>query len=95
MLDHRIPWRALLLVAVGVLLGVSAALAQTGGGFDLTWNTVDGGGSTSTGANFTLTGTSGQPDAGIPMSGGGYTLVGGLWGGIRVSGPLYLPLVLR
>ncbi|MDW8319276.1 MAG: hypothetical protein RMN53_15710, partial [Anaerolineae bacterium] len=85
----------LLLIALGALLGASAALAQTGGGFDLTWNTVDGGGGTSVGGNVSLTGSIGQPDASAPLSGGGYTLVGGFWGEIRVSRPVYLPLVLR
>lgn len=96
MLRTRIPRRVLLLVAVGVLLGVSATFAQTGGGFDLTWNTMDGGGGTSAGGNFSLTGTSGQPDAGVLMSGGSYALVGGFWGGMGLFSPqMYLPLVLR
>ncbi len=95
MLPVPMARKALLLVAVGVLLSASAVLAQTGGGFDLTWNTVDGGGGTSTGGSFSLTGTIGQPDAGAPLSGGGYTLVGGFWGEIRIPGPVYLPLILR
>jgi hypothetical protein len=40
---------------------------------------VDGGGGTSTGGVFTVSGTIGQPDAGT-MSGGNYTLQGGFWG---------------
>ncbi|MEE9293659.1 MAG: hypothetical protein V3W34_01670 [Phycisphaerae bacterium] len=46
--------------------------------YDLTWHTVDGGGGTSSVGTFTLTGTVGQPDAGV-MSGGTLTLAGGGW----------------
>jgi len=71
------------------------ALAQSGGGYDLTWNTVDGGGYTfSTGGGYTLGGTVGQPDAGA-LTGGGYTLTGGFWGGAAGQYRVYLPLVLR
>jgi hypothetical protein len=47
--------------------------------FSLDWWTVDGGGGTSTGDVYTVSGTIGQPDAGA-MSGGGYSLTGGYWG---------------
>lgn len=89
--------RAMLsLVAVSILvaLGLPAA-AQSGGGYDLTWNTIDGGGATfSTGGGYSLGGTVGQPDAGV-LSGGGYSLVGGFWGGAVPPYQVYLPLVLR
>ena len=61
----------------------STAHAQT---YDLTWNTVDGGGASSTGGVYELTGTIGQPDAGM-LSGGIFTLKGGFWGGI--PGPCF------
>lgn len=47
--------------------------------FSLDWHTIDGGGGTSTGGVFTVSGTIGQPDAGA-MSGGPFTLQGGFWG---------------
>jgi len=85
----------LLAGAVVLLLIGSSVLAQSGGGYDLTWNTVGGGGYTfSTGGNYSLGGTVGQPDAGV-LTGGSYTLVGGFWGGAGVQCKLYLPLVLR
>jgi hypothetical protein len=69
-------------------------LAQAGG-YDLTWWTVDGGGTTSNGGSgYSLGGTVGQPDAAV-WSGGGYTLAGGFWGGAVVEHHIYLPLVLR
>jgi uncharacterized membrane protein len=83
----------LLLLAMSL---VSVALAQTGGGYDLTWHTVDGGGGQVSGGGYTLTGTAGQHDTGAP-SGGGYTLLGGFWGGgaAALPYPTYLPLVLH
>jgi hypothetical protein len=42
------------------------------------WFTIDGGGGTSTGGVYSVSGTIGQPDAG-PMSGGNFTLEGGFW----------------
>jgi hypothetical protein len=84
----------LLLLALIALLLASVARAQSGGGYDLTWSTVDGGGATwSAGGGYALGGTVGQPDAGV-LSGGGYTLAGGFWGGAARYG-VYLPLVLR
>jgi len=56
-------------------------LAGATAGMDLSWNTIDGGGTTfSTGGTFGLGGTIGQPDAGA-MSGGNFGLMGGFWGG--------------
>jgi len=52
--------------------------AQTGGGYDLTWSTIDGGGGSSSGGSFLLNGSIGQPDAGA-LSGGDYNLQGGFW----------------
>jgi len=86
--------RLLLLVALLSLLA-SVARAQSGGGYDLSWSTIDGGGYTwSTGGGYSLGGTVGQPDAGV-LSGGGYTLSGGFWGGAAARYGVYLPLVLR
>jgi hypothetical protein len=84
------------LVAVLTLLLGTPLLAQTGGGYDLTWSTVDSGGYTfSRGGGYTLGGTVGQPDAGA-LSGGGFTLSGGFWSGAAVIAyEVYLPLVVR
>ncbi len=50
-----------------------------GPGYDLLWNTINGGGGPLQADGYTLDGTVGQPDAGI-MSGGGIELLGGYWG---------------
>jgi len=73
---------------LGLLLGLSLlaipTLAQTGGGFDLSWSTVDGGGGTSSGGGYGVSGTIGQHDAGT-YSGGGYAVTGGFWGAAVTS----------
>ena len=59
-----------------LLVLASTASAQT---YSIDWSTIDGGGGTSTGGVYSVSGTIGQPDAGA-MSGGNYTLEGGFWG---------------
>lgn len=51
--------------------------------YRIVWSTIDGGGGTSSGGAYQLTGTIGQPDAGY-HSGGHYELLAGFWTG----GPL-------
>ena len=91
-------WKSFLLVLAGALLLAVAgvAAAQSGGGYDLTWNSVDGGGGLSSGGGYTLVGTAGQPDAGV-LAAGRYVLGGGFWkGGIVASVyEVYVPCVLH
>ena len=70
----------------------SSILAQSGGGYDLTWNVVAGGGTISTGGVYRLGGTAGQHEAGV-LTGGAYTLVGGFWSGVTTRWKVYLPLI--
>lgn len=49
-------------------------------GYEINWSTIDGGGGQSSGGQYTLTGTIGQPDA-TYSSGGDYELHGGFWPG--------------
>src|SRR5262245_42428460 len=58
--------------------------AQSGGQFQLSWSTIDGGGGTSKGGQFALSGTVGQPDAGA-LTGGNFKLEGGFWSGITLQ----------
>jgi hypothetical protein len=46
--------------------------------YSIDWFTIDGGGGTSTGGVYSVSGTIGQPDAGT-MSGGNFSLTGGFW----------------
>jgi hypothetical protein len=62
-----------------VLLSARFSLAD----YRIVWHTIDGGGGTSSGGAYQLTGTIGQPDAGY-LAGGPYELLAGFWTG----GPL-------
>jgi hypothetical protein len=55
------------------------------GDYQIVWSTIDGGGGRSSGGQFIVTGTIGQPDAGY-SAGGDYEVLGGFWPG----GPLCL-----
>jgi hypothetical protein len=81
-----------LLIALPSLAQPQSAPAAT---YSIDWYTIDGGGGTSSsGGGYSLSGTIGQPDAGS-MSGSGYSLVGGFWGGAAVNYNIFLPLVLK
>ena len=58
------------------LLCASSSSAQS---YSIDWFTIDGGGGTSTGGVYSVTGTIGQPDAGSPMTGGNFSVTGGFW----------------
>lgn len=76
--------RPLLLVAL-VFSFQRSAFAQS---YAIDWSTIDGGGGTSTGGVYSVTGTIGQPDASMtPMTGGPYSLTGGFWAIYAVQTP--------
>jgi len=52
--------------------------------YSIDWYKIAGGGGTSTGATYQVTGTIGQPDASGAMTGGNYSLTGGFWSLIAV-----------
>ncbi len=86
----------LLLIIVCLLwIIIPAAQAQTGDGYDLTWNTLEAGGrAAASDGSYSLYGSFGQPDASASLNGGGYSLVGGFWSGI----PAYrinLPVIIK
>jgi len=69
----------LLIIVFSVL-----ALAVTAfGDYEVSWHTIDGGGGTSSGGSYIVSGTIAQPDAAW-SAGGQYELLGGFWPG----GPL-------
>ena len=70
----KAPFIALSAVGCMVLGVVMSVLAQS---YSIDWHTTDGGGGTSTGGVYAVTGTIGPPDAGGPMIGGNYSLTGG------------------
>ena len=66
--------------AVALFALVLSVQAQN---YSIDWYKVAGGGGTSTGGVYSVSGTVGQPDAGA-MTGGNYSLVGGFWSLIAV-----------
>jgi hypothetical protein len=82
---------ALVLVAPPALESVTASPRSSG--YDLSWNTVDGGGRSSGGGYF-LAGALGQAAA-SRLIGGGYSLSGGFLAGAVNLRAVYLPLVVR
>lgn len=70
-----------------------AALAEP---FSIDWHTIDGGGGTSTGGVFSVSGTIGQHDASGPMTNGQYSVTGGFWAvpaAVQVAGAPTLTIV--
>lgn len=73
------------LVASIVLFSTRHAQSQAD---SINWSKIAGGGGTSSGGQYSMTGTVGQSDAGVPMSGGNYSVSGGFWAGVvPTSGP--------
>jgi hypothetical protein len=66
--------------------GLFATVAQAQS-YSIDWYTIDGGGGTSTGGVYSVSGTIGQHDAGGPMSGGNFSLTGGFWALYAVQTP--------
>jgi hypothetical protein len=66
-----------LLALASLGLGATGASAQSGGGYDLTWSSLDCGSPTSsTGNSYSLRSSIGQAESGS-LAGGGYTIQGG------------------
>ena len=64
-----------LLVLVVVAIRLTPLFAQN---YAINWHTVGGGGGTSSGGIYSLSGTIGQPEAGV-LTGAQFELVGGFW----------------
>ena len=70
----------------GLLLALPALHAQT---YAIDWYKIAGGGGTSTGGVYSVSGTVGQPDASGPLTNGQYSVTGGFWvlpQAVQVSG---------
>jgi hypothetical protein len=72
-----------LLIVLSTMLSAVLLQAQP---YTIDWYTIDGGGGTSTGGAYSLSGTIGQPDAGM-SSGGSYAVTGGFWGIVLIQTP--------
>ena len=74
----------IVLILLALAAFVMRSQAQS---YSIDWYKVAGGGGTSTGGTYTVSGTSGQPDASGAMSGGNYSLTGGFWSLYAVQMP--------
>jgi hypothetical protein len=71
------------LVTVVAVLGAFSISARAQS-YTIDWYKIAGGGGTSTGGTYQVSGTIGQPDASGAMTGGNYSLTGGFWALISV-----------
>jgi hypothetical protein len=67
-----------------IILHSAFCLRTLGQDYSVDWYKVAGGGGTSSGGNYSISGTIGQPDASAPMSGGNFSVTGGYWALINV-----------
>ena len=74
-IDQNHGVRIILTGIILTLLSLGTASAQ----YSILWSTIDGGGGTSTGGVYSVSGTIGQPDAGATMANGQYAITGGFW----------------
>ena len=66
-------------MALLILAAILAPLARAQStNYSIPWHTIAGGGGTSSGGNYTVSGTIGQHST-ATMSGGAYSLTGGFW----------------
>jgi hypothetical protein len=62
-----------------LLLSLLLSAISRGQSYAIDWYKIAGGGGTSTGGIYQVSGTIGQPDASGVMTGPGYSLTGGFW----------------
>ncbi|MBW8865006.1 MAG: hypothetical protein JF609_08815 [Verrucomicrobia bacterium] len=70
-----------IIALIACLLLPALGFAQS---YSIDWYKVSGGGGTSTGGTYAVSGTIGQADASGAMSGGNYSVTGGFWALIQV-----------
>ena len=66
-----------ILLSASILILIPVGLRAQN--YSIDWFTFDGGGGSSTGGVYSVSGTISQPDAGGPMTGGNFSLTGGFW----------------
>jgi hypothetical protein len=85
-MTHRVA-PGLLVFSLLCLLSFAPGFSASAQSYSIDWYKVAGGGGTSTGGVYSVSGTIGQHDAGGPMTGGNYSVVGGFWALIAVQTP--------
>jgi len=83
-------------ILLASILLVEVAYAQTGSGYDLSWNVISGGGGSGRmhGSGFTINGTIGQATI-FSSSGGDFTIEHGFWNRSLLPLKIFLALVKK
>ena len=85
---HAMSWRLFVVLFCFCILGSSFCLRALGQSYSIDWHTIDGGGGTSRGGVYSVSGTIGQSDASTTtMTGGHYSLTGGFWSLVAIQTP--------
>jgi hypothetical protein len=74
-----------------IILAMTFGFSANAQSYSIDWHKIANGGGTSSGGNYSLSGTIGQPDANVAMNGGGYSVTGGFWSLISVVQTAGLP----
>src|ERR1035437_7733786 len=69
---------------LGLIILALAVLSARAQSYSVDWYKIAGGGGTSTGGLYSVSGTIGQSDASGAMTGGNYSVIGGFWSLINV-----------
>jgi hypothetical protein len=79
------------LAAIVAMAGIAAlatvVLANAQGTFEVSWWSVDSGGNDMAGGAYAISGSAGQPDAGVALTGGEYGVTGGFWSALGQQPP--------
>ena len=67
-----------------LLLHSAFCLPAWGQSYSVDWYKISGGGGSSTGGTYQVSGTIGQPDASGAMTGGNFSVAGGFWAVVSV-----------
>ncbi|MBN2257201.1 MAG: hypothetical protein JW704_05185 [Anaerolineaceae bacterium] len=88
-------FRLAAMLAVALLItSLAFSAVWAANGYEVSWYTIDGGGGSSSGGNYLVMGSIGQPDAGS-QSGSGHGLTGGFWSWLEGLLYNYLPLIKK
>jgi hypothetical protein len=80
--------KRILMAWVLASLAIQTLSAET---YSIDWHAVAGGGGTSSGGNYVLSGTIGQAESGTTLAGGQYTVQGGFWAGVVLASSGEIP----
>lgn len=75
---ERYSMKAYSILLFGFIVELLTPVAQAQS-YSIDWYKIAGGGGTSTGGTYSVSGTIGQPDASGPLTGGNYSITGGFW----------------